>query len=112
MSDAGKADVNKVPTYEVVFKVNSIGSVTEDGLEATTNAVMEALHRDAAFIALGPVASLDFANGGIEVLCTVASDSPDALHSTMSRLSGIILDAANAFEYQGTTTHKLELVPA
>ena len=101
-------DTNSMPAYEVTLEIQSTLPISDEALEATTDAVMAAFHREAAFAALGPVATLHFDENVIEVLCTVTGESPEDLHSKIGCLYDVMLGAANTFEYRGGATHKVE----
>ena len=103
--------MNEMPTYQVIIEIVSIEPLEDGELEAVATAVVEALHREQPFIALGPVATLDFENESIEILSTVPAANQDEVHMGMSKITDAMLRAANSFEYTGTSVRRV-LEPA
>jgi hypothetical protein len=100
--------MSEVPTFQVVLAINAEGEVAPGELEATAEVVLAALQRHVPFIALGPVLSVDFEDEKIEAECSIMGEDPDDLHAKVARVVDVMLAAANAFEYQGSTTQRLE----
>ena len=100
--------MTEVPSFQIVLEIAASDEVEPDVLEAATQAVFEAVQRNAAFVALGPVVSCDFSRGEIEIGCHISAETPEDLHAKVARISQVMLDAANSFEYEGSTTKKLE----
>jgi hypothetical protein len=101
-----------VTEFQIVLEIVGQEGVEPDELEATAEAVLEGVERHTAFVALGPVVSVDFSRRAIEIECHVAGENSDDVHSKMARIMEVMLDAANSFEYEGSTAKKLEPVPA
>jgi hypothetical protein len=106
--------MSEMPTYDANLSITASAgeNVAEDELEATAEAVLEAVRREAAFVALGAVVSLDLTTGSIELFCNVMGDNPDELHNKLARIFDVMLNAANRFEYQSSATQRGALVPA
>jgi hypothetical protein len=106
--------MTEMPAYEVNLSITpQPGETVEDvELEATAEAVLEAVRKEAAFVALGAVVSLDLTTSSIELFCNVTGDNPDEIHNKVARIFDVMLDAANRFEYQSSATQRGELVPA
>jgi hypothetical protein len=102
----------EVPTFQVVLEIVGNEGIEAEELEATAEAVLDGVEREAAFIALGPVVSVDFSRRAIEVECHVAGETADDVHTKMARITDVMLDVGNSFEYEGSTAKKLERVPA
>ena len=108
------SDMAEIPTYEVNLSITPAAGENIDGdeLEATAEAVLEAVRSEAAFVALGAVVSLDLATSSIHLFCNVCADNPDDLHNRVARISDVMLNAANRFEYRSSATLRGELVTA
>jgi hypothetical protein len=113
MGDMAKAEEHRTSVrtiYEVVLSIH----VTEDAdvepgeLEAAAEAVLDAVQREVPTVAFGPVASVDFNTLEIEILCQLEAENPEDLHSNAARVSAVMLEAANAFEYSASSIHRLE----
>jgi hypothetical protein len=102
----------EMPAFQIVLDIVGNEGIEPDELEATAEAVLEAVERHAAFVALGPVVSVDFARRAIEIECHVTGATAEAVHAKMARITDVMLEAANSFEYEGSTARKLEPVPA
>jgi hypothetical protein len=102
----------EVPAFQIVLNIVGHEGIMPEELEATAEAVLEGVEQEAAFVALGPVVSVDFARRAIEIECHVAAETPEAVHTKMARITEVMLEAANSFEYDGSTARKLEPVPA
>jgi hypothetical protein len=98
----------EVPCFQVVLSITAEAEAPADALEAAAEVVLRAVERDAAFVALGPIVSVDFNDAEIEVECTVGGESPDDIHGKCARITQVMLEAANAFEYTGSSTQRLE----
>jgi|SRR5579862_935776 len=96
-----------LPTYQVLSSIWANHELADGELEATMEAVLDALHRHATFVALGPVVTANEGERVIEVECSVMAERPEDIHEKVGRITQIMLDAANAFEYRGSTTVKL-----
>jgi hypothetical protein len=106
--------MEEVTTYEVNLSITpSLGETVRDAeLEATADAVLEAVRREVAFLALGAVITLDLVTNSIDLFCNVAAENPDELHSKVARIFDVMLNSANRFEYRSSATQRGELVPA
>lgn len=104
--------MSEVPAFQVVLSVRAEEEVAADQLEATAEAVLRGVQRDAAFIALGPVVSIDFGTSTIELDCTVCGERSEDVHAKIVRIMDVMLESANGFEYEGSSTKKLELAVA
>lgn len=104
----------EMPCFEVELSIapNAEASIEDGELEATADVVLEAVRSKAAFLALGAVVSLDLSTNAIEVFCNVAAETPDDLHAKVAKIFDVMLESANDFEYQSSSTQRLELVPA
>ncbi len=100
--------MSEVTRYEVILEIVADVPMDSDELDATAEALFEGVLRDAAFVALGPVVSVDHARGLIEVECTVTGGSSEDVHEKMARITHVMLESANSFEYQSSTAKKLE----
>ncbi len=100
--------MNEMPAYQVILNIVANDPTDSGELDATAEAVLEGVLRDTAFVALGPVVSVDHAQGVIELECTISSESSEDVHEKMARITHAMLEAANSFEYQGSTAKKLE----
>lgn len=96
------------PAFQVVLSVVAETAAEPAELEAIAEVVLEAVQKEAAFVALGPVVSVNFEDSSIEIDCTVCGDSAEDVHTQVARTLDVMLEAANEFEYQGSTTHRLE----
>ena len=105
-------DATSCFAVELSIRPDADTTLEEGELEATADAVLEAVRQKAAFIAVGAVISLELTSDTIELYCNVAADGPDQLHVQVARISDVMLEAANEFEYASGTTTRLELVPA
>ena len=101
-----------VTEFQVVLEIATTDEIERDALEAIAEAVLEDVERHAAFVALGPVVSVDFSRRGIAIECHVSGENADDIHAKMARVTDVMLEAANSFEYDGSTAKKLEPVPA
>ena len=106
--------MSDMPTYEVELSIIAASSynLEEGEIDATADVVLEAVRASTAFIALGAVVSLDLEAESIELFCNVSAESPDDLHAKVARISDVMLEAANGFEYRASATQRLNLVPA
>jgi hypothetical protein len=105
--------MTEMDAYDVVLSVVAEADQVVPGeLEATAEVILSAVQREAAFVALGPVVSVNFEESSIEVGCTICGDDAEELHGKVARVFRVMLEAANGFEYQGSTTHRLEPVLA
>jgi len=86
--------------------------VGDGELEATAEAVLEAVRSEAAFVAFGAVVSLDLERASIELFCSVCGENPDEIHNKVARIVDVMLAAANRFEYESSATQRGDLVPA
>ena len=84
----------------------------QETLEHLAEAALEALHRDARFVAFGPVVSVNFERSAVEVECTVCTETgiEAELDQKVQRLGEIVLAAFAAADYQ-TSTERIP-VPA
>ena len=104
--------MSEVPAFQVVLDIVGYEGIEPEELEATAEAVLEEVERQAAFVALGPVVSADFVRRAIEIECHVTGDTAETVYAQMARIVNVMLEAANSFEYEGSTAKKLEPVPA
>jgi hypothetical protein len=100
--------MTKMPAFQVLLYVQTEEDVAPDELEATAEAVLRGVQKNAVFVALGPVVSVDFEESRIELDCTVCGETSDDVHAKMARISDVMLESANGFEYQGSSSAKLE----
>jgi hypothetical protein len=76
-------------------------------VEATAEAVREAIVHDAPSFVSGPVVSAVFSEPAeLELECTVEG-TPEDVHEKTRHILQVMLEAANGFEYQGSTTERL-----
>ena len=79
--------------------------------ERLAEAALEALHRDAGFMAFGPVVSVNLGRRAVGVECTVCTDAgAEGVDKKIERLGEIVLAALAAAEYR-TSTERIP-VPA
>ena len=71
-------------------------------LDCLADACLEALQREARFLALGPVVSVDYERSAVEVECTVCTETADEaeIDSKVKRVGEIMRDALVAAEYE------------
>jgi hypothetical protein len=100
--------MDEMPAFQTVLTIVTDDETAPGELEAAAEVVLRAVQRGAAFVALGAVASVDFARGAIEVECTLCGETPDEIHGKSVRVLDIMLEAANTFEYESSSTHRLE----
>ena len=69
-----------------------------DMLDQLADACLDALHREAPFVALGPVASVDYERCAVEIECTIQSEAADDsdLEAKMQRVKDVMRDALMA----------------
>ena len=94
-------------SFSVILRLSAQDEAAPGVLEATAEAILEALHRDAPFVAIGPVMSVDLVKRIVEAECTVYA-VPEDLHVQINRIMQVMLDAAESFEYQGSSTERIE----
>jgi len=102
--------MTNMPAFQVVLAVSTTRPTDHPELAATAEVMLEAVQRSLPFIALGPVVSVDFDDASIEVECTVCAEAAE-MHERAALITRVMLDAANAFEYQSGTTRRLDPVP-
>lgn len=101
----------EMPSFEVVQEIGTDEPIGAEELEAAAAAVLAGVSRDAAFMALGPVVSVDFTRGTIDLVCTVCGSTLEDVQTKIGRIGQVMLDSANAFEYEGSQTTRIaELV--
>lgn len=72
--------------------------------------VLDALHREAPFVAFGPAISVDLENGVVSVECTITAETDDDAERAVGHLNEIIFAALAAADYESSVTQ--EPVPA
>lgn len=99
-----------VTLYEVGVTIHGAAHYEpEHGeLEATAEAVREAVVEHLPLVAEGPVAIVDLDACDIEIDCTISAHTPEELHEKVARVSAVMLETANSFEYSSSSTHRLE----
>jgi hypothetical protein len=98
--------------FQVVLDIVATDAMATDDLEAIADAVLDEVETKAAFVAMGPVVSVDFSRQAIEIECHVSGETPEQVYTKMSRITGVMLEAANSFSYEGSSARKLEPVLA
>lgn len=83
----------------------------EELLADAAECCLDALHREAQFIAFGPAISVDLECGIVSVECTIAVEDEADVQRTSARLSAITLAALAAAEYSSSTVTR-QAVPA
>jgi len=93
-----------------VFKRNE--PLSEEDLDRFADSCLEALNRDARFLAFGPVVSVDYSESAVEVSCTVCTESADEaeVSEKTEAIRKIALNGLAAAEY--AVTERREFVPA
>lgn len=70
-----------------------------DTLNNLADVVLEALNRDARFVAFGPVVSVNYARSALEVECTICTSTTEEVDAVIDRLHEIIGGAIASTEY-------------
>ena len=93
--------------FQIILRIYAQEEPLPGEVEATAEVVRDAVVRDAASFALGPVVTADFSEPTeLELECTVEG-TPEDVHEKTARIVRVMLEAANGFEYQGSTTERL-----
>ena len=96
--------------FEITLQLESRVPLNEGELEEIAQACLDALHRDAAFVAMGPVVSGDPETNVIEVDFTMAAESPEDLHEKIGPLAALLGRAHASWQYSGSKTARREPV--
>lgn len=93
--------------FQVILRIYAQDEPLPGEVEATAEVVREAVVRDAAAFAAGPVVAATFTETPeLELECTVEG-TPEDVHEKTAHILLIMLEAANGFEYRGSTTERL-----
>lgn len=84
-----------VPAFQIVLGIVGHEGIESEELEAAAEAVLEGVEREAAFIALGPVVSVDFGRPGrSRSSATSLPRPPRQSHAKMVRITEVMLKTA------------------
>jgi len=95
---------------QVIIEFERRTPVSEEVLDALADATLTALHRDARFVAFGPVVSVNYRRSAVEVECTVCTESENDVDGVIERIGAIVREALAAAEY--STSAERVAVPA
>lgn len=86
---------------QVVMEFVRRSPAHEAMLDTIADACLDALNRDARFLAFGPVISVDYGRSAIELECTVCADtdSEDEVDGKIERIGEIVRSALATAEY-------------
>lgn len=89
---------------QVTFVFTRREPLAEERLDIFADACLDALNRDARFIAFGPVVSADYERSAIEVECTVCTETLDdeAINAKTEAIRKIALDGLAVADYEIT----------
>jgi hypothetical protein len=97
--------------YEVVIHFLVVSELDDGGMDEAAIDVLEMLKAEAANVALGPAARVDYNDGIIEVALTVEGDSGAELHRKLAEVLAL-LGEKSELEYRDARTSRLDPVPA
>lgn len=98
---------------QIVMEFVRHAPASEETMDELADATLDALNRDARFVAFGPVVSADYARSAIEVEFTVctAPGVESEVDERIKRVGEIVRDALVTADYS-TSVELLDSVPA
>ena len=84
---------------QVIIEFVRRSPLESHALDELADACIEALNRDARFVAFGPVVSVDYSRNALEVECTVCAEEEDQVDGIIDRIGEIVHGALAATDY-------------